>query len=283
VLIRRCGFLLIVLLACITGALASDLKSVEKQAKMEFFGKTLLMSHPYVSNKLHFNSSGALTGESEEGTWPTNGLLRVEDVELKPNLVHLHGTREILTLRTQDGKLGLQPILLMKHMEIELEPASPISTIEDVKQTVALVFREENLGRKMNEYWRGVAKVTGVDPKSGRMIIEGAVGGIYGYLDPDRPVYFVNSPVIEPPKATHKEEVNYTKAAAVKRTQGKTFMLLIINEKGYPEFLHLIKDLGDDLDVQALAGTSQWRFRPATKDGKPVACVIKISWEFTSY
>jgi hypothetical protein len=60
-------------------------------------------------------------------------------------------------------------------------------------------------------------------------------------------------------------------------------MLVVINEKGYPEFLHLIKDLGDDLDVQSLAGTSQWRFQPATKDGKPVASVIRVGWEFTAY
>jgi Gram-negative bacterial TonB protein C-terminal len=282
VLTRRCGLVLLFLLAYVNGALSSDLKSLEKQAKMEFFGKTLLMNHPYLSNKLHFNATGVLIGQSEEGTWPTNGLLRVDDVELKPSLVRLQGTREILTLRTQDGRLGLQPILLTKRIEIELEPASVISSIEDVKGTVALVFREENLGRKMNEYWHGMAKVTGVDPKSGGIKIEGATHGIYGYLDPDRPVYFVNPPLVQPPKATHKEETDYTKAAAVKRTQGKTFMLVIINEKGYPEFLHLIKDLGDDLDVQAMAGTSQWRFRPATKDGEPVACVVRIGWEFTS-
>ncbi len=259
---------------------ASDLKAVENQSKMEFHGKTLLMSHYYVNNKLHFDASGALVGQSEEGTWPTNGLVHVDDVELKSNVVHLHGTREILTLRTQDGKLGLQPILLTKHMDIDLEAASPISSLDDVRKTVGSVFHEENYGRKMNEYWHGLAKVTAVDPKSGKMTFEGGVDGVYGYLG-ERPVYF-QSAGVEPPKATHKEETDYTRAAAVKRTQGRTFMLVVINEKGYPEFLHLIKDLGDDLDVQSLAGTSQWRFRPAMKDGKPVACVIRVSWEFTS-
>ncbi len=267
-------------LVLITPLHASDLKSVENQAKMEFHGKTLLMSHYYVNNNLHFNSSGTLVGQSEEGTWPTNGLVHVSDVEVKPNLVRLRGIREILTLRTQDGKLGLQPILLTKHMEVELDAANPIATLDDVRQTVARVFHEENYGRKMNEYWHSLARVTGIDPKTGQLTIEGGSDGIYGYLD-ERPVYFPYPPV-QPPKATHKEEMDYTKAAAVKRTQGLTFMLVVINEKGYPEFLHLTKDLGDNLDVQSMAGTSQWRFRPAMKDGKPVACVITVGWEFTS-
>ena len=267
-------------IAALALAYASDLKPVENKAKMEFFGKSLLMSHYYVNNKLHFNSSGTLVGESEEGTWPTNGLIHVDDIEVKPNLVRLRGTREILALRTQDGKLGLQPILLTKHMELELEAASPIVTLDDVHHTIAQVLHEENYGRKMNEYWHGLTKITSVDSKTGRLTMEGGADGIYGYLD-ERPVYFPG-PAVQPPKATHKEETDYTKAAAVKRTQGVTFMLVVINEKGYPEFLHLIKDLGDDLDVQSMAGTSQWRFRPAMKDGKPVASVIRVGWEFTS-
>ncbi len=254
-------FISVLICVVLVGTLqASDLKAVENKAKMEFHGKTLLMSHYYVSNKLHFNSSGALVGQSEEGTWPTNGLVHVDDVEVKHNLVRRRGKTNDLRLPHQDGNEAL--------------------TTRPRRKTVGSVLHEENYGRKMNEYWHGLAKIVGVDPKSGQMTIQGGADGVYGYLG-ERAVYFPNPP-IEPPKVTHKEETDYTKAAAVKRTQGLTFMLVIINEKGYPEFLHLIKDLGDDLDVQSMAGTSQWRFRPATKDGKPVACVIRVGWEFTS-
>jgi hypothetical protein len=191
---------------CLIGILhATDLKSLEKQAKMEFYGKILLMNHYYVSNKLKFNDSGELIGQSEEGTWPTNGLIHIDDVEVKPNLIRLYGTRTILTLRTQDGKLGLQPIQLTKHMQLEVAAVGTISSIDDVRQTVAHVLHEDNYGRKMNEYWHGLAKVTSIDPKTGQMDIEGSVNGIYGYLEPDRPVYFPGSSV-QGPKVIHKEE-----------------------------------------------------------------------------
>ena len=55
------GPLFLVLISCFANPVyAADLKPVENQAKMEFSGKNLLMSHPYVKNKLHFNASGAL-------------------------------------------------------------------------------------------------------------------------------------------------------------------------------------------------------------------------------
>lgn len=277
-------FLLVSLAPAIllTAVQASDLKAIEKQSKMEFYGKNLLMSHPYLNNHLHFSPAGDLTERSEEGTWTMNGIIHVDDVEVKPNLVRIRATREIIILRTQDGRLGLQPILLTKHLEVELEPSSPIAALDDVKQTIGRVLHEENLGRKINEYWHGEVTVTGVDPKTGHMTMKGGGDGIYGYLEGNRPVYLPDEKIV-PPKATHKEGADYTKAASVKKTQGKTFILIVVNEKGFPEILHLLKDLGDDLDTQTLAATSQWRFRPATKDGQPVAAVTRLEWEAVTY
>ena len=279
---RRPLFHVVCALSLVSAVAAADLKSVEKQAKWEFYGKTLLMSHPYLNNRLRFSSSGTLIGESEEGTWAMNGIVHVDDIEVRPSMIRVRATREVVILRTQDGKLGLQPILLLKHLEAELQSPAAIATLDDIRNTVGLVFHEENLSRKMNEYWRGLVKITGVNPKNGELTLEGGQEGVYGFLAVDRPVY-LPSQKVDPPRPIHKEEAEYTKAASVKKTQGKTFMMVVVNEKGYPEILHLLKDLGDDLDTQTLAATSQWRFRPAMKDGKPVAAVTRVGWEAVTY
>ena len=281
-LAKHCGIVCVTLLCVVTNLLASDLKPVEKQAMMEFYGKNLLLSHPYVNNKLRFNASGALVGSSEEGTWTMNGIAHVENVEVKPNLIRIYAKREIVVLRTEGGKLGLQPIYLTKHLEVELEAANTITMLDDVRQTLGRVFHEENLGRKINEYWRGVVKITGVNPKSGQLAIEGGQDGIYGYLEGDHPVYLPSAQIV-PPQRTHKEDAEYTRAAALKRTQGKVFIMVVVNEKGFPAIIHLLKDLGDDLDIQTLAATSQWRFSPATKDGQAVAAVTRVNWEAVTY
>ena len=240
---RRVLAVIVVLLAVGT-AFSADLKPVEKQAMMEFFGKNLLMSHPYLGNKLRFDASGALLGNSDEGPWTTSGILHVEEVELKEKLIRISGRREIIALRTEAGKLGLQPILLTKRMTVDLMPSGPITSLDDVKQTIGRVFREENIARKFNAYWHGKAKITGIDPKTGSLSMDGGEDGVYGYLE-DRPVYFPSKTIV-PPKMTHHEDVDYTRAAAAKRTHGHAFMLVVVNEKGFPELLHLVKDLGDD-------------------------------------
>jgi Gram-negative bacterial TonB protein C-terminal len=282
VLAKHCGIVFMILFSVVTNLLAFDLKPVEKQAMMEFYGKNLLLSHPYVNNKLRFSASGALVGNSEEGTWTMNGIAHVEKIEVKPNLIRVSAKREIIVLRTENGKLGLQPIYLTKHLEVELEAANTIATLDDVRQTLGRVFHEENLGRKINEYWRAVVRITGVNPKSGQLTMEGGLDGVYGYLEGDHPVYLPTSQIV-PPQRTHKEDAVYTRTAAVKRTQGKVFIMVVVNEKGYPAIIHLLKDLGDDLDIQTLAATSQWRFRSATKDGQPVAAVTRVNWEAVTY
>ena len=273
--------LLATVLLSLTTAYASDLKDVEKQAMMQYYGHNLLLIHPYINHKLHFNSAGTLVGTSDEGPWTVAGILHLENIELKSNLIRVSGKREIIILRTENGKLGLQPIYLTKRMEIELEPATAIATLDDVRQTMNRVFHEENIGRKLNEYYRGKVTFTGVDPKTGRAAMNGGADGIYGYLD-NKPVYFPAMGVA-PPKVIHKENAEYTEAARVKRTQGKMFMMVVVDENGYPAIIQLLKDLGDDMDIQTLAATSQWRFRPATKDGKPVASVFSVGWEAVTY
>jgi hypothetical protein len=260
---------------------ATNLKDLEKQAMMEFYGHNLLLSHSYVSNKLRFDSSGNLVGTSEEGPWTTTGILHLENIELKPNLIRVSGRREIIILRSEDGKLGLQPIHLTKRMEVELESSTTIATLDDVKQTMARVFHEENIGRKLNQYFRGMVKFTVVDPKSGRLTSEGGRDGIYGYLD-DHPIYLPTTGIV-PPRVTHKENAEYTEAARANRTQGKMFMMVVVDEKGYPAIIQLLKNLGDDMDIQTLAATSQWRFSAAVKDGKPVASVFRVGWEAVTY
>jgi TonB family protein len=47
----------------------------------------------------------------------------------------------------------------------------------------------------------------------------------------------------------------------------------IIDDKGQVRGLRVREGLGYGLDEQALEAVKQWRFRPATRDGKPVAIV----------
>jgi protein TonB len=44
-----------------------------------------------------------------------------------------------------------------------------------------------------------------------------------------------------------------------------------------------MKGLGEGLDTQALIAVSDWRFKPAVKDGQPVAVIINVDVNFELY
>lgn len=54
----------------------------------------------------------------------------------------------------------------------------------------------------------------------------------------------------------------------------------VVNSKGSPENIEVVKTLDADLDAEATRAASQWRFKPAEKDGKPVAVRIEIQVNF---
>ena len=72
----------------------------------------------------------------------------------------------------------------------------------------------------------------------------------------------------------------YTDGARQQRLEGKAIMMVVVNEKGFPEILQITKGLGEGLDLMALTAVSGWTFKPAMKSGKPVAVVINVEVNF---
>ncbi|MCS6952850.1 MAG: TonB family protein [Bryobacteraceae bacterium] len=73
------------------------------------------------------------------------------------------------------------------------------------------------------------------------------------------------------PVLTWKVEPEYSEEARVSGLEGTVVIGFIIDPQGRPRDLRVIQGLGMGLDESALRAVSQWRFRPAYKDGKPVA------------
>jgi protein TonB len=53
-----------------------------------------------------------------------------------------------------------------------------------------------------------------------------------------------------------------------------------VTPDGSVENPKVIKSLSEGLDKQAIKAVSQWRFDPATKDGKPVAVQMDVYLTF---
>jgi TonB family protein len=113
----------------------------------------------------------------------------------------------------------------------------------------------------------GSGKGGGVGSGSGGGLGPGEDGGFGGGL------YRVGDRGLVLPVALYKPEPEYSDEARRARLSGEVLVQLIIDETGHTRDLKVVRSLGLGLDEEALKAVAKWRFKPATKDGKPVAII----------
>jgi TonB family protein len=79
----------------------------------------------------------------------------------------------------------------------------------------------------------------------------------------------VTNPVI-----LFQPEPEYSTEARQAMLQGTVVLEVVVDASGRTRNIKLLRSLGLGLDEEAIKAVEKWRFRPATKDGKPVAVII---------
>jgi TonB family protein len=111
----------------------------------------------------------------------------------------------------------------------------------------------------------GSGRGPGVGPGEGG----GIGGGIY------RIGGGVSAPVL-----VHKVEPEYSEEARKAKFQGTVVLYVIVDEKGMPQQLRVVRPLGLGLDEKAVEAVKMWRFKPGVKDGRPVSVAATVEVNF---
>jgi len=85
---------------------------------------------------------------------------------------------------------------------------------------------------------------------------------------------------ITAPKAIYSPNPEYTDQARKRKVRGSVLLSLVVTAEGDVREPKVIRSLDQDLDKQAVAAVSKWKFTPATKDGQPVSVRIKVEASF---
>src|ERR1017187_799753 len=85
---------------------------------------------------------------------------------------------------------------------------------------------------------------------------------------------------VSPPSVLLKVEPEYSEEARKAKFQGTVILFVVVDEKGNPRELKVIRPLGLGLDQKAIEAVEKWKFRPGMKDGKPVAVQATIEVNF---
>src|ERR1700730_4374763 len=85
---------------------------------------------------------------------------------------------------------------------------------------------------------------------------------------------------VSPPSVILKVEPEYSEEARKAKFQGTVILFVVVDEKGNPRELKVIRPLGLGLDQKAIEAVEKWKFRPGMKDGKHVAVQATIEVNF---
>jgi len=96
----------------------------------------------------------------------------------------------------------------------------------------------------------------------------------------DETVYVVGNGVSEP-VPIQNVPASYTPEARNARVTGTIQLEAVVLADGSVTKVEVLKGLGYGLDEAAAQALSEWKFKPGTKDGKPVNVKIKIIMNFS--
>ena len=84
------------------------------------------------------------------------------------------------------------------------------------------------------------------------------------------------------PRVVSEVKPDYTVEAKQQGIQGIVELSVVVKDDGTVGDVKVIKSLDDKygLDDQAVIAMKKWRFKPGTKDGKPVAVEVTVEMSF---
>lgn len=85
---------------------------------------------------------------------------------------------------------------------------------------------------------------------------------------------------VAPPKVIHHVPPIYPQSGFITGVHGTVGLSVTIDENGMPRDPTVVLSLRPDFDKAAVEALRKWRFRPAMKDGHPVAVTIQIDISF---
>ncbi|MBL8212710.1 MAG: TonB family protein [Bryobacterales bacterium] len=111
----------------------------------------------------------------------------------------------------------------------------------------------------------------GVGNRSGPGSGDGEGGGIQGQSQTLR----ITQPVL-----VYKVEPEFSEEGRKARVQGVVVLAVVVDEQGRVARIHVRASLGLGLDEKAIEAVKKWRFRPATRNGRPVSApaIIEVSF-----
>lgn len=277
---------LVGLLVCLSVpcAFAGNLDNV---IASEYPDKIMTLRHFYGGDRLHLYGDGALVDDAPAGTWASDAQIEVRDASQNGSVLTIKARRiyqvydskrnqfvdalTLIPINPDKQEREVEKALKKRQVEINIEmPPNPDP--KEIPETLHAVFLapDEPMSNIAPPYYRDFfAK------REGRPQSQELPAGVVRLASVGS-----KSGDITPPHLTTRADPEYSDMARQLKWQGTAVLSLVVDASGSVQNIQVTQPLGAGLDEKAIAAVSQWKFDPATKDGKPVAVAIAVEVDF---
>ncbi len=255
----------------------ADARDLEQALRTELKGKVFFLRGFPIEDDLDFDSNFHPQKTFRAGSW-TVAIIDIQTIRIKHDRVEISGNRVVVGRdeKTQE----LMQYKLSKSIHIKVEVPSALSTAETVKQLIDAVFIADSkelvtfVPRHWVPYFNGEVVRTIKDGKTA-----------YRFDGPTRtangdPIYRATKDGVQVPKPVHTPDPEYTEIGRAASFNGSGRLSAVINKAGEIDDVVVVKPIGLGLDDNAAAIVRIWRFKPATKNGDPVAVRVEVEVTF---
>jgi TonB family protein len=185
---------------------------------------------------------------------------------------------EMTILITKDRRAYAEALLAFSNPQPHVIGVTPFIGRRTLSQRISLIAEEASMSRQRAVASAAIALTACI------AITAAAVDRVpmFATLQAQSVVYRPGDGVTLP-EVVKEVKPNYTPQAMEAKIQGSVWMECVVNENGDISDVQITRSLDTEygLDQAAIDAARQWKFKPGSKDGKPVAVLITIELTFT--
>jgi TonB family protein len=274
---KRIISLLSIILFAAVAVSNADSKDLEQALRAELKGKVFFLRGFPIEDDLNFDSNFHPQKTFRAGSWAV-AIIDMQTVRIKHDRVEIAGNRVVVGRdeKTQE----LRQYKLSKSIHINVDVPSALSTAEAVKQLIDAVFVADSkeLVTLVPQHW-----VPYLNGEVVRTVKDGKT--VYRFDGPTKtangePIYRASKDSVQVPKPVHTPDPEYTEIARAAGFNGSGTLSAVITKSGEIDDVVVVKPIGLGLDDNAAGAIRTWRFKPATKNGDPVAVRVEVEVTF---
>lgn len=176
-----------------------------------------------------------------------------------------------LTVLSGDPEFAASAVAAVRrwHFQVVSEQNQPVETIYKVHVRFSSVLREANSDVELESPLPESTPASRPPSAAVQTLGEG--------------VHQISELGIVAPKPLYQPEPEFSEASRKKKEQGNVNISLVVGTDGLPRDLKVTCSSLPDSNQNAIDAVKQWKFAPATQNGKPVAVAIAVEVSFHLY